>query len=59
MIKLSIILGIKLILEKIFRTLKSIEKKNILGGMANISFVGLIAEEIKKNKGKKNIRPTR
>ncbi len=59
MIKLSIIVGIKLILEKIFRKLKSIEKKNILGGMANISFVGLIAEEIKKNKGKKNIRPTR
>ena len=59
MIKLSIILGTKLIWEKIFRKLKSIEKKNILGGMAKISFVDLMAEEIKKNKGKKNIRPTR
>ena len=55
MIKLSIILGKKLILEKIFRKLKSIEKKNILGGMANISFVGLIAEEIKKKIKEKKI----
>ena len=38
---------------------KSIEKKSILGGMANIAFVGLTAEEIKKKIGKKKISPTR
>ena len=39
--------------------IKSIEKKRILGGMANISFVGLIAEVIKKKIGKKKMSPTR
>ena len=59
-IKLSTILGKKLIWEKTFwRLFKLIEKKNILGGMANISFVGLIADEIKKKIGKKKIKPTR
>ena len=58
MIKLSTILGKKLIWEKTFlKFFKSIEKKRILGGMANISFVGLIAEVIKKKIGKKNINP--
>jgi len=37
--------------------LRSIEKKSIVGGMANISLVGLIAEDIKKKIGKKNINP--
>ena len=58
MIKLSIILGKNLIWEKAFWKLsKSIEKKSILGGIANISLVGLTAEEIKKKIGKKNINP--
>ena len=53
-IKLSIILGKKLIWEKAFwKFFRSIEKKSILGGMANISLVGLIAEDIKKKIGKK------
>ena len=60
MIKLSTILGKNLIWEKVFRKLsKSIEKKSIFGGMANISLVGLTAEEIKKKIGKKKISPTR
>ena len=60
MIKLSIILGKNLIWEKAFWKLsKSIEKKSILGGIANISLVGLTAEEIKKKIGKKKISPTR
>ena len=60
MIKLSTILGKNLIWEKVFRKLsKSIEKKSILGGIVNISLVGLIAEEIKKKTGKKKISPTR
>ena len=46
--------------KKIFLKLsKLIEKKNILGGIVNISFVGLMAEEIKKKIGKKKIKPTR
>ena len=60
MIKLSIILGKNLIWEKAFWKLsKSIEKKSILGGIANISLVGLTAEETKKKIGKKKISPTR
>ena len=59
-IKLSTILGKKLIWENTFLMLsKSIEKKSILGGMANISPVGLIDEVIKKKIGKKKISPTR
>ena len=58
MIKLSMIWGKKLIWEKIFWKLsKSIEKKINFGGIANISPVDLIAEEIKKKMGKKKIRP--
>ena len=57
-IKLSIILGKKSICEKAFwKFFRSTEKKSILGGMANISLVGLIAEDIKKKIGKKNINP--
>ena len=57
-IKLSKILGKKSICEKAFwKFFRSIEKKSILGGMANISLVGLIAEDIKKKIGKKNINP--
>ena len=60
MIKLSTILGKKLIWENTFlKFSKSIEKKSILGGMANISLVGLIAEVIKKKIGKKKTNPTR
>ena len=60
MIKLSTILGKKLIWENTFlKFSKSIEKKRILGGIANISLVGLTAEEIKKKIGKKKISPTR
>ena len=51
-------LGKKLIWERVFwKFSKSIEKKSNLGGMANISLVGLIAEDIKKKIGKKNINP--
>ena len=57
-IKLSTMLGKKLIWERVFwKFSKSIEKKSNFGGMANISLVGLIAEDIKKKIGKKNINP--
>ena len=59
-IKLSTMLGKKLIWERVFwKFSKSIEKKSNLGGMANISLVGLIAEDIKKKIGKKKISPIR